>query len=183
MTKQKTSNHAREQAQTTQWQTYSPNDLASALVIACKHAKAAEPLRDFYKQRAIAMCFAFGAKMAAKHTDGGWSRFSLYDIPGVSNDDAVLIVKINHFIGLVNSASHPFSGLLEAPKVLFDFLRSHNKHIKEAVNNLHAVYLNLLTDALCRAYHIDPNSTVTDDDLRDNGFDPGQQWPDPDDYL
>ena len=179
MAEQKTHNSL----QNTQEQTYSPHDLATAISLARKYAEAAELLRDFYKQRAIAMCTAFGVKSAIRHIDPGFRMSVLRDIPGLSDDDVTLIRVLGRFIDSVNSVKSPFSGFLAAPKIINDLCRRHSKHINEAVRLLSAANFNLLTDALCKAYHIDPKHTVTDDDLRDNGFDPDQPWPDPDDYL
>ena len=183
MPEKKSHNSTKVPVSNTKNQSYSTHDLADAIVIAWKYSDALAPLRDFYKQRATAMCAAFGAKLAARHIEPGLKSSELLDTPGLTRDEENLIGEIGHFIHSVNSVSSPFDGYLEAPKIVFELYRKHSKHIKELVSSLRSANLNLLTDALCKVYHIDPNHTVTDDDLLEHGFDPDQPWPDPDDYL
>jgi len=169
---------ATEQKQNTQEKAHTIHDLAQAIATAREYVNAAEPLRYFHKQRAIVMCAAFGVKLAARHIEMRWERGSEYD----NREHRYMIWVVNSFIDLVNHAYPPFYGLLEAPMTVCKFLARHNKDINEVVYQLRSLYLDALTDALSQAYHIDPNRTVSDDDLRQHGWDPTQPWPDPDDF-
>jgi len=168
------------QKQNTQENAYTICDLAQAIATAWEYVNAAEPLRDFHKQRASAMCAAFDVKLAARHTEKGWTR-GRYEYDNREDEDMMWMV--NSFIGLLNHAHPPFDGLSEAPMTVCKFLARHNKDIDKLVYQLRFFYLNALSDALSQAYHIDPNRTVSDDDLRRQGWDPSQTWPDPDDFV
>ncbi|MBK8468225.1 MAG: hypothetical protein IPL45_00040 [Actinomycetales bacterium] len=76
----------------------------------------------------------------------------------------------------------PFSNYLEAPTSIANLYSRFGAGINDGLQQTEAAIEGLLAAVLGELHGLPANRTVSDDDLRRNGFDPSTPWPDESDY-
>jgi hypothetical protein len=142
---------------------YGVRALAATLVEARRWNKAVPELRDYHAAKRAALLTALGAD------DTGQLRSGL---------DVLLDATVERLAG---SAS-PFEVFLEALRPIVALYQRHGQDINAAAAGLRAALMALLVDLIVEVYAIPLDRSVTDEDLRQHGFDVRTPEPDPIDF-
>jgi hypothetical protein len=142
---------------------YGVRELAKSIVEARRWRNAVPDLRDYHSAKLAAL------RQALRADDTGLRRSGLDGLLGAAVDRLV-------------QCSSPFDDFLEAPAPVVALHQRHGRDVDAAVAGLRGALLALLVDLITEGYAVPAGRTVTDEDLRQAGFDPRTPAPDPLDY-
>jgi hypothetical protein len=77
----------------------------------------------------------------------------------------------------------PCSGFLEMDRVLQATMERYGPGIGKPLSEARSAWSQMITELLEAIYPAAVGGSVTDDQLRQHGFDPGAPQPDPDEYI
>jgi hypothetical protein len=145
-------------------------DLAEAMVAALRWRNADPAPRNYHAAKLAGLRGALGA-------DADADTRSL-DRPGGRS----LHYLLDATVAMLASARSPFAGYLEAPREVVTLYQRHGKAINAAGDTLNDTLIELLKDLIVEIYKIPRTRTVSDETLRQHGFNPEDPEPDPLDY-
>ncbi|GAB4003068.1 hypothetical protein [Nocardioides ultimimeridianus] len=149
-------------------QDYGIRDLALAHVDAARFADKHPDLASFHTGRLRALSAAFAAGAAGK-----LDPFDRDCLEGLAESTVTTLVGLHS----------PFASYLEAPSCIIDLYVVHARPINESLDGARRSLEDLLAGVLASLHGLPGDRTVTADELRTQGFDPAEPWPDELDYL
>jgi hypothetical protein len=149
---------------------YGVRDLAAAMVADRRWQNATPDLRLYHSAKLAALQHALGVDGPA-------------DAAGFSGIGAFALQRlIDVTVAMLAADRSPFAGFLEAPGEVATMYQRHGDTIDSAGRALDTALSALLTDLIIEVYQVPIELTVSDDALREYGFDPDVPEPDPLEY-